>query len=180
MITTFVTELEIDSATKLDIAQLLLVAFPEVNYNNRHFFKQLPHYRLLLKEDNRLVGQMGIDFRVMCLNGELVTVLGVIDLAVHPDFQGKGLGTKLMKEFDKIASNHHYNIDFAFLVTDKPGFYTRLGYKPTEITTSWLKLDQGRNYGVGHEKITDSIFMFKQINSKVWRDGELDLLGYMY
>ena len=180
MITTFVNELEINSVTKSEIASLLDAVFPDTNYVNRHFFKQLPHYRLLLRDNNNLVGHMGIDYRVMNLNGELITVLGVIDLAVHPHFQGKGLGTNLMNEFDRIASNFHNNVDFTFLVTDRPAFYSRLGYKPTEVTTTWLKLHQSKTYGIGQEKITDSVFMFKQVGSKIWRDGELDLLGYMY
>src|SRR5690606_24197863 len=98
----------------------------------------------------------------------------------HPKFQGQGLGTNLMREFDKIANNYKENVDFTFLVTDKPEFYSRLGYKSTEITTAWLKLSQGKNYGLGHEKITDTVFMFKQVGDKTWSNGALDLLGYMY
>jgi len=176
----FVNEFQIDKKTQAEITELLAICFPQSDYNNRAFFKQLPHYRLLLTDNNKVTGQLGIDYRVMNLNGELVRVFGVIDLVIHPDLQGKGWGTKLMNEFDKIANEYNYNIDFTFLVTDKPEFYSRLGYKKAMVTSTWLKIYQGVNYGIGKQIIEDSSIMYKQIGSRSWSDGALDLLGYMY
>lgn len=177
---TFKSEFELTPDEKTQINRLLSSVFTETDYRGQAYFKQLCHHRLLLWQGDKLIGHLGIDYRVMNLNGQEITVWGVIGLAVDPALQGKGLGTKLMLEFERIAVAHKHNIDFLFLVTDVPAFYERLGYSKTTLTIQWLKIHQGKNYGLGNEPITDSDFMFKKIGDKDWSDGELDMLGYMY
>lgn len=176
----FINEFQIDNTTSKKLNRLLKKCFADTDYEDRDYFKQLPHYRILAKEGKEIIGQVGIDFRAMNLNGKLVNVFGVIDLCVDPEFQRQGIGKALMLEFEKIASNNTDKIDFLFLVTDSPEFYEGLGYKIADITTIWLKIDQGKNLGIGKEKISDSFFMVKGISGNKWTDGELDLLGYMY
>lgn len=176
---TFVNEFELKPVEITQLNLLLTTVFT-TNYNGRAYFKQLCHYRLLLWLDDKIIGHLGIDYRVMNLNNEIVTVFGVVGLAILPTHQGKGYGTRLMREFERIAVMHKGNIDFLFLVTDVPAFYERLGFTKTRLTIQWLKIHQGKNYGLGNEHITDSDFMFKKIGDKDWCDGELDMLGYMY
>ncbi len=173
-------EFEINEATSKAINALLQKNFTEVDYHGRDYFKQLPHYRILAKIEEELVGQLAIDYRAMKLNGRPITVFGVIDLCVDPTQQGKGIGTKLLLEFEKLAQQNKAKIDFLFLVTDEPAYYERLGYTAKKLTVTWLKIDQHNNYGLGTEKIDDAAFMVKAIGNKTWDDGELDMLGYMY
>lgn len=180
MTITFINEFEIAEKTKRELADLLQVCFPDAAYNGNTFFKQLPHYRLLLKDKNKTIGQVAIDYRIMKQNNETVKVFGVVDLAVHPDYRNKGLGTLLMQEYEKLAVKHTHNIDFIFLVTDKPEFYKKLGYKITKLKTTWLKINNGKNYGLGNETVDDCFLMYKPTGSKIWKDGTLDMLGYWY
>ncbi len=180
MTITFTNEFEIDTKTAKEINALLQSNFTDIEFEGRTYFKQLPHYRILATKDGQLVGQLGIDYRAMSLNGEGVKVFGVIDLCVAPHLHGQGIGTKLMLEFEAIAKQHPHSIDFLFLVSDEPDYYKKLGYQETDITTTWLKIHQHKNYGLGTEHITDASFMIKPIGNKKWTDGDLDLLGYMY
>lgn len=175
-----VSEFHLTDSAKAELRALLPACFPEAGYNGRIYYKQLPHHRLILSEDKKIIGQLGIDFRVMNLNNALVTVFGVIDLAVHPSCQGKGYGARLMLAFEQLAKNHANNIDFLFLVTDKPSFYERLGYKTTLQKVAWLKINEGKNCGLGYEQVDDCCLMVKSIGDKLWEDGELDMLGYWY
>lgn len=176
----FVNEFALKAQTKIEIANLLHAVFPESHPGGQPFFKQLPHHRLLLLDSGKVAGHLGIDYRVMNLNGEVVSVFGIKDLAVLPVHQGKGYGAMLMNEFAAIAEKHSANIDFAFLVTDVPAFYSRFGFVSTHIQTTWLKIHRTKSYNIGNETITDAVFMYKEISGKKWADGELDLLGYMY
>jgi len=176
----FINEFQIDKTTSKKINALLKRCFPDTEYEKRDYFKQLPHYRILAKEGEHIIGQLGIDFRVMNLNGEAFRVFGVVDLCVDPEFQRKGIGKKLMIEFETIAKKHTDKIDFLFLVADESEYYEKLGFKKTNITTTWLKIDEHKNYGMGSEKIEDAFFLIKNISNKQWKDGDLDLLGYMY
>ena len=176
----FIEEFQIGENIKIELVELLALCFSETAYRGRTFFKQLPHYRLILTDENKVIGQVAIDYRIMNLNGEIVRVFGVIDLAIYPKRQGEGLGTKLMLELEKISSANQNNIDFLFLVTDKPAFYERLGYKKTKLQVTWLKINQGKNHGLTTEEVNDCDLMFKEVSGRKWSDGQLDMLGYWY
>lgn len=180
MVLEFVNEFEIDKVTSGKINVLLKKCFTGFEFNNLDYFKQLPHYRILVKESEELIGQLGIDFRVMNLNGEPVNVFGIIDFCVDPQFQKQGVGKSLLQKYESIALKHPDKIDFLFLVSDIPQYYEQLGYMKTDIATKWLKINQHRNIGIGNEKIDDASFLVKSISGKEWKDGELDMLGYMY
>jgi len=175
----FVPEIQVDNSTSAAIVELLAQCFPGEGHDGRDYFKQLPHYRLLAYEEERLVGHLGVDLRMMNLNGQAVTVFGAIDVCVSPDRQGSGIGSALLKRFEAIARDSN-RVDFLFLVSKNPAIYKSLGYKKTTLRTKWLKIDQHKNLGVGDELITDAFFLYKTISDNQWSDGELDLLGYMY
>ena len=164
-----------------EIARLLSVCFPDHkdDYRGRDYFKQLPHHRLLAFNDNELIGHLGIDFRVMNLNGNPVRVFGALDLCVSPEHRRTGIATGLLQRFEDIARDS-CRVDFLFLVSNDPGFYERRGYKKTILRATWLKIDQHSNFGVATEDISDASFMQKSVSNAEWTDGKLDLLGYMY
>jgi len=177
---TFINAFEIGEKTNEQLKNLLQSCFPEAEFQQRTYFKQLPHYRILATENEQLVGHLGIDYRVMNLNGEAVKVFGVIDLCVSESVRGRGIGSKLMREFEAIATKSHHQIDFLFLVTETAKFYENLGFQQSKLTVTWLKIDQHNNYGQGTEAIDDAFFMIKAVSDKTWQDGDLDMLGYMY
>ena len=177
---TLLNEYQIDQKTSTQINALLKKCFSDAEYAGRDYFKQLPHLRLLAIENGQVIGQLGIDHRVMNLNDEAVRIFGVIDLCVDPEFRGQGIGSTLLTELESLAKKHVAKIDFLFLVTDTPAIYRNHGFKTTNVETQWLKIDQHNTLGVGTEKIQDAYFMVKEISGKQWKDGRLDMLGYMY
>jgi len=175
-----VNEYEISVETSKQLNELLIASFPETEYARRDYFKQLPHYRIIAIENGQVIGQLGIDFRAMNLNGEAVNIFGVIDLCVHLKYRKQGIAKQLMLEMESTARANSQKVDFLFLVADETEFYEKLGFEKVIITTQWLKINQHINYGLGHEKIEDVSFMIKPISGKKWASGELDYLGYMY
>jgi len=176
----FRTEFELTEREKSQIAELLALCFPDIEYAGRIYFKQMPHYRILAEMQGQIIGQLAIDFRAMQLNGEYIHVMGIADLAVYPEFQGQGMGRRLMQEVGLLANRHNRQIDFLYLVTDKPAFYERLGFIQTRQEVSWLKINAGKTLGIGKETVDDCALMYKPVSGKVWKDGSLDLLGYWY
>lgn len=176
----FANEFALTEKVKTSLSDLLTICFPDTKYHGRNYYKQLPHSRLIMSIEGRIIGQVAMDYRAMNLNEKLVHILGAVDMAIHPDYQGRGLGTILMNKFEQIAIDNKNNIDFLYLVTGVPLFYEKMGYKKTSQKVSWMKIHQSKNQGMAHEQVEDSTLMYKSISGKLWQDGDLDMLGYWY
>ena len=78
-------------------------------------------FHIAVYDDDQLVG-----FVDSVSNG--VTDAYIQDLMIHPDYQGKGLGTDLMKRMiDSLKEKHIYIISVVFEENLKP-FYDRFGF----------------------------------------------------
>jgi predicted N-acetyltransferase YhbS len=77
--------------------------------------------------DNKIVGHI-LFFPVAITNdwGKNIT-LSLGPMAVHPDFQKKGIGSKLINEGFKIARKLGYQ---SSIVVGHPSYYPRFGFKP--------------------------------------------------
>jgi GNAT superfamily N-acetyltransferase len=79
-------------------------------------------YCLSAYDDNRLVG-----FGRMICDGILHAL--ILDLIVHPDFQGKGLGGEILSRLvEKCRESRIRDIQL-FSVKGKAGFYRKLGFR---------------------------------------------------
>lgn len=177
---TFIPEFQITKEDSVSCSNLIQEFFPECDFQGRDYFKQPPHYRILAKENNKLIGQLGLDYRAMSLDGNPIKVLGIIDICVDSKHRNRGIGKKLLQKVDELSLKFSDKVNFIFLVTNIPNYFKKYGFKKVEPTTTWLKIHQHKNYGVGTEKIDDTNFMIKPVNDKKWEGENLDLLGYMY
>jgi ribosomal protein S18 acetylase RimI-like enzyme len=76
-------------------------------------------FKCFVRNDGRLVGAGravadGIDCSYLC------------DVAVHPDFQGQGLGKALIQKLKELSAGHRKIILYAN--PGKEGFYRKLGF----------------------------------------------------
>lgn len=172
-------EHEITENLSIRIQKLLNEGFTDIYPKDRIYFKQIPHMRFLAFNDlNELIGHVGIDHRIMNLNGNPIRVIGIIDLCISQEHRSKGIGSKLLKEVELFFRDT--KIDFILLFTENKRIYEKNGYKLVENKCKWLKIDihSQMSKGIGDEVIEG--MMIKEINSKNWNDGTLDLLGYLY
>ena len=90
----------------------------EDEYNNP---LMTSYYHIAVYEDDKMVGYID-----SVSNG--VTDAYIQDLMVHPDYQGKGLGTELMNQMiTYLKENRIYIISVVFEESLKP-FYDRFGF----------------------------------------------------
>jgi len=170
-------EFELTDEIQDQIALLLQKCFPETEYHGLHYFKQLPHYRLLAYEDEMLIGHLGVDYRIMRLNDQPIKVFGVIELCVLEEKRNHYIGSFLLEEVEKLAINA--NADFLFLFSKVGSVYEKHNFKYVENICTWLKIHQHRSIGIADEFLKDEM-MVKEISNKKWEAGNLDLLGYLY
>ncbi|WP_133408169.1 GNAT family N-acetyltransferase [Parashewanella tropica] len=55
----------------------------------------------------------------------------IVDIAVHPKFQGNGLGRMIMGKLESYLQSVALEGSYVSLIGDKPEFYTKLGYQHT-------------------------------------------------
>lgn len=173
----FEYEMNVELRNKLQL--LLVECFTDEFPEDRIYFKQLPHFRFLaFDDDNELVGQVGLDYRVMNLNGKPIRVLGIIDLCVSKINRSQGIGSLLLNEIEAFCKGK--SIDFLLLFADNKKLYSNVGFKSVNNECKWLKIDDENQttYGIGNESINE--LMIKEVGSIKWGDGKIDLLGYLY
>jgi GNAT superfamily N-acetyltransferase len=172
----FVNEIDIDKQTDKLIKDLRNASFPE-HVSQYSYYKQLPHIRCLQYDNSQLVGYMGLDYRVIGVNDKPYKILGVIDFCVSEDSRGKGIGSLMLNELTAFAESKE--VDFIILMAESHSFYERNGFVHIpNVASCWLRIHEHKNLGMGFEHLND--FFIKPTGDKLWPDGHVDWLGYMF
>ena len=95
----------------------------------------------LLPRPPEFIAERALDFLVAEVDGRVVgcvhleeyspSLAEVRSLAVHPDYQGRGLGAALMDALEELARLRDYATLFA--VSNNESFFRSRGYLPREI-----------------------------------------------
>lgn len=174
-----ILEYDIDDKLRNKLQKLLVGSFGTGFPSDRIYYKQLPHFRFVVSnEQEDILGQAGIDYRIMNLNGKPILVLGIIDLCVEKAYRSKGIGTLILDEIHIFCGDKY--VDYILLFADNAKLYLNNGFVSVKNKCKWLKINEEDQtiYGIGHERIKE--LMIKEVNGKKWEEGELDLLGYLY
>ena len=170
-------EHNLEPATHAEIAELRRACFPE-DESGRSYFKQLPHFRLLARDDSsKVIGHLGVDHRMMTFGGQVAAVFGAIDLCVAEGSRRKGIAGSLLAELERLARRS--GVDVLFLVASDKRLYQRCGFEDIDAHCSWLRIDEHANYGVASEEIVGEL-MIKPLNSEFVPTGPIDFLGYLF
>lgn len=170
------SEIDIGADLEQRIEQLRNTCFPEHSVP-RSYYKQRPHFRLLIHEGDTLLAHVGLDYRMVSVAAQPLSILGIIDLCVRPSARGQGLASQLIKAVIELGTSRA--IDFLMLAADDPRLYQQHGFETVSAYCSWLRIDQFKNYGVAVEKLSD-VIMVRTLSSKAWPEGPIDMLGYLF
>ena len=170
-----IIEHEIPKDVERSIVQLRKICFE--NIESRSYSKQIPHFRFLYFKNNKLIGHIAIDHRVISCEENVYSVFGLLDICVDPLFRNKGVATELLNEISKVAFKQ--NIDMLLLSSDAVELYSKNGFKFINAYFSWLRIHEHKSCGVNFEYIKNDS-MVKMISSKAPPEDHIDFLGYKY
>ena len=174
---TILAEHQIEASLATQLSALLEESFPGT-FQGRTYFKQLPHLRLLAHQMGALVGQLGIDCRIISVGGTVLNIFGIIDLCVRTDRRGRGIASALLAEAEGVASRA--GRDFLVLMTDRHQFYERNGFQRVQPASTKLLAIEDRQSAALIEKDLSECFMIKPLHGKTWPHGQIDMLGYLF
>ena len=159
------------------LAVLLDTCFPDT-FEGRTYYKQLPHFRLLAGVGNTLVGQVGIDARIIRVGDACLSVFGIIDLCVAPGWRGQGFGGRLLDRAAGIAMAGQ--VDALIAMADRPCIYARHGFQAlTPAPCRWLAINDRRSMALV-DRDMGQCFRYRTLQPAGWPGGPVDLLGYLF
>jgi GNAT superfamily N-acetyltransferase len=170
-----VAEAEIPADLALQLQVLLQACFP--GYPSRAYFKLPPHFRYLAVAGGELVGQVGVELRVIRVGSDVLRTFGVVDLCVRGSERSRGLAGRLLAEVTQLACA--CGMDFVILFADDDRLYTRNGWARAANPCTWLKIDEHATLGLATAEDTGAL-MVKKIGQHAWPEGEVDLLGHLF
>ncbi|MCA9040204.1 MAG: GNAT family N-acetyltransferase [Planctomycetaceae bacterium] len=170
-------EYAIVGETRLQVQSLLGECFPGW-FDGRSYVKQLPHFRFLAMEGESVVGQLGVDVRVINVGGTVIPIMGLLDTAVRLDRRNTGIATKLLDAAECHARDGE--LEFLVLMADRHDLYLKAGYRRIQpAPTKWLAIEDRQTIKVIERDLSDC-FMAKPLTDKTWPTGTIDMLGYMF
>jgi GNAT superfamily N-acetyltransferase len=170
-----VAEAEIGADIRQQVQALLQMCFP--GSPGRSYFKLPPHFRYLAMAHGSLVGQMGVELRVIRVGSEVVRTFGVVDLCVMPGERSHGLATRVLTEVTEYARS--CGMDFVILFADDDRVYARNGWTRAANRCTWVKIHEHTTLGLARAAETSAL-MVKAIGQQAWPEGEVDLLGHLF
>jgi predicted N-acetyltransferase YhbS len=91
----------------------------------------IPELSLVAQEDNEVVGHI-LFFPIKIIDDKLIhTSLALAPMSVHPEHQGKGIGSALVRQGLKAAKEKGFK---SVIVVGHANYYPRFGFKPA---ASW-------------------------------------------
>jgi GNAT superfamily N-acetyltransferase len=172
-----VLEMGLRASLEKRIADLLDQCFPNT-FEGRSYYKQVPHSRLLLRINRRLIGHAGLDHRVIRVGETVIRVTGIVDLCVDPDHCRVGRGSTLLTFAESIARRGQ--TDHMILFADRADLYVRNGYRAVEpAVVTWLAIDERASHSMQRRDFSGT-FMVKALSDEPFPGGEIDLLGYLF
>ena len=169
-----VAEAEIGPDVRPQVQALLQASFP--GYPSRTYFKLPPHFRYLATAHGVLVGQMGVELRVIRVGSEVFRTFGVVDLCVTQGERSHGLAARLLTEVTELARS--CGMDFVILFADDDRVYARNGWTRVGNRCTWVKIHEHTTLGLARAEDTGAL-MVKATGPRAWPEGEVDLLGHL-
>ena len=171
-----IEEFAVDQKTSLKIEALLRDAFPDYP-SGRIYFKQIPDFRYLVWEQQKLVGHMAVEYRLINVDGQVVPIFGVVDLCVANAFQHNNIASNLLSELAELGKKNA--VEFIVLIAKDKELYRKNGFRSVKNTCKWLLINNHQTFGVGFRRIGDDL-MIKGIGTMEWKEGVVDFLGPIF
>jgi GNAT superfamily N-acetyltransferase len=175
--TKLTTEFSISSALNQKLIELKRSCFEGYEKIDRAYYKQFPHHRLLAFDNDNLIANIAIDYRVITINEKPFKIFGLIDVCVSPLYQGQGIASNLLEQLTELGKQH--SVDFLIAFATDPRVYQKNGFHLVDNYFQWLRISEHKNYGVGIERIDNEVWV-KTLGDKPWTEGPVDLLGYLF
>jgi len=128
-----------------ELCALVARVFPgEPSLRGRYYYDTRPDLVVTLRRDGVLAGFRAITFREVLLGGRVVKVAG-LGIAMAPEFQRQGLGTRLTRDVLALLAERGVELTLAFLLSRSAEKLLRaFGFRRIGAPVTYLAREDGR------------------------------------
>lgn len=116
-----VAEADLSPADDQRIRDLLVLAFARYTdiFSTVSYYYSVPEYRVWLEDESgMMVAHLDFERRIIGVGDVDVSIVGVGEVATHPDYQGQGIGRQLMQALRAVLVDD-LAVDFGFCNVEK-------------------------------------------------------------
>ena len=174
----YIADNSVDAALDEQLRTLLYTCFiGHEGFKTQRFNIEMPQHRWIIREPSRIIAHVAMhDKKIGTSVGEFA-IGGIAEVAVHPDFRGRGLVKLLLNAAHAALIQRH--VPFSMLFGEQK-YYASCGYLPVEnplryfdhVKQEWLSSQ------LELDKVTEGeIAMVKPLGHTPWPTGAIDLRG---
>jgi len=170
-----IDELRLSKADRKEISALLNAGFGG-EFGDRSFFAQRHHLRLVKRVSNRIAGHLALVYRVISIDGNPVTIIGIGDVAVAEDARRQGIGAALV---DAAIEEARRTEALFLLLFGEANIYSRAGFRAADNPLVWVVQENFQTSRIV-QKPSESLMVY-QLGTMGWDNGtKIDLLGGLF
>jgi predicted N-acetyltransferase YhbS len=157
------------------IADLLARSF-STDFGGRSHFLIRHSWRHVIRGTERILAHMAVQLRVVRLDGRLVTIAAIADVATDPQVRGQGLAAALLQAAILRARS---TLADHVLLYGTARLYAAAGFRPAANPTTFLDMPGAVTLAV--RRAPAQHLMVLDLGPTPWNGtAELDLLGPMF
>ena len=164
---------DLSSSDKKSIINFLIESFSDnPNYKNSVYTNSDLDICVLLYQNQKLIGHVGITRRLVEHKKSQYLVAGIGDVAIETKLRHSGFGTILMKEVNEVIKSDSFDLGLLFCHPKLDGFYSSCG---------WIKKENGKIYAtVNNEKEDQRLTYFLPIkldekDLRCWNNDDVEV-----
>jgi predicted acetyltransferase len=139
----FIEDRQVDEHLNRQLIELIAGCFDyQPIFQQQRYYKEMPALRWYMEQGDKLYAHVAVHKKLLSAPGADIKVGGIAEVAVHPDYRGRGLVKLMLAEVNRWLAAH----DFAFaMLYGNPEVYRSSGYRSIEnevcyfdlVTKSW-------------------------------------------
>ncbi|MDB5665401.1 GNAT family N-acetyltransferase [Cypionkella sp.] len=170
-----IPEWALTRADEMQIADLLTRCF-DTDFDNKSYYRQRPHLRLIHRLNGQIIGHIGLLLRTVRMAGKLTDIAGLAEVCTHPDHRGQQIASRLLQAAIKLADStpSEYLVLFG-----KASLYAGHGFIRHPNALTYLNISSGRTQEIATEPA--ETLMVLPLRGQVWTTtAPLDMLGPLF
>jgi len=169
----YIHDTEVGGNLNKKIVHLLSICFvKEPILHHRRYFKEMPQHRWYIEDDKKLIAHIAMHEKIMSSKNREFPFGGVAEVAVHPDFRGRGYVRKILIKVHKWLQTNEF--PFAILFGEKE-IYSSSGYSLVQNEIKYFNDETDKWIIEANRHALKNV-----LGSNPWPEGLININGPMF